>query len=363
MSDHLFFEPAEPECDVINIGVIGVGGCGGNTVNLLADSTLPDRVNIVAMNTDAKALQQSRVNVLQLGKVLTRGLGAGAQSEVGRQAAEESIDEIRAQLRGADLCFITAGMGGGTGTGAAPIVAKVARELGIMTVAIVTRPFGFEGKLRAKSADDGLRALSEHTDALLVLPNDYLLKVLGSKTPLLQAFTESSKVIQNAVKGLADIIGQTGLINIDFADVRTIMRQQGKAVMGIGLGTGENKVQDATMQALNNPLLERVELERARGVLLNVVASMDIGLDDFQKIGDLVAECVGEFATVVSGITLDPNLTDSIQVTMIATGIQAPQATLAPTPQPKPEASEAAFAQDALPEGLDIPAFLRQRQQ
>ncbi|WP_319782961.1 cell division protein FtsZ [Oceanisphaera sp. IT1-181] len=363
MSDHLFFEPAEPECDVINIGVIGVGGCGGNTVNLLADSTLPDRVNIVAMNTDAKALQQSRVDVLQLGKVLTRGLGAGAQAEVGRLAAEESIDEIRAQLRGADLCFITAGMGGGTGTGAAPIVAKVARELGIMTVAIVTRPFGFEGKLRAKAADDGLVALSEHTDALLVLPNDYLLKVLGSKTPLLQAFTESSKVIQNAVKGLADIIGQTGLINIDFADVRTIMRQQGKAVMGIGIGTGENKVQDATLQALNNPLLERVELERARGVLLNVVASMDIGLDDFQKIGDLVAECVGEFATVVSGITLDPTLTDSIQVTMIATGIQPPQATIAPTQQPKPEATETAIAQDAMPEGLDIPAFLRQRQQ
>lgn len=363
MSDHLFFEPAEPECDVINIGVIGVGGCGGNTVNLLADSSLPERVNIVAMNTDAKALQQSRVNVLQLGKVLTRGLGAGAQAEVGRLAAEESIDEIRAQLRGADLCFITAGMGGGTGTGAAPIVAKAARELGIMTVAIVTRPFGFEGKLRAKSADDGLEDLAEHTDALLVLPNDYLLKVLGSKTPLLQAFTESSKVIQNAVKGLADIIGQTGLINIDFADVRTIMRQQGKAVMGIGLGTGENKVQDATLQALNNPLLERVELERARGVLLNVVASMDIGLDDFQKIGDQVAECVGEYATVVSGISLDPNLVDSIQVTMIATGIQPPQETIAITQQPQPQAAEAKVEQEAMPEGLDIPAFLRQRQQ
>ncbi|MGO4998738.1 cell division protein FtsZ [Oceanisphaera sp. W20_SRM_FM3] len=363
MSDHLFFEPAEPECDVINIGVIGVGGCGGNTVNLLADSALPDRVNIVAMNTDAKALQQSRVNVLQLGKLLTRGLGAGAQAEVGRQAAEESIEEIRAQLQGADLCFITAGMGGGTGTGAAPIVAKTARELGIMTVAIVTRPFGFEGKLRAKAADDGLKALSEHTDALLVLPNDYLLKVLGSKTPLLQAFTESSKVIQNAVKGLADIIGQTGLINIDFADVRTIMRQQGKAVMGIGIGTGENKVQDATQQALNNPLLERVELERARGVLLNVVASMDIGLDDFQKIGDQVAECVGEYATVVSGISLDPNLVDTIQVTMIATGIQPQQATIAPTQQAKPEATESALNKETMPEGLDIPAFLRHRQQ
>lgn len=363
MSESLFFEPAEPECDVINIGVIGVGGCGGNTVNLLADSTLPARVNIVAMNTDAKALQQSRVNALQLGKVLTRGLGAGAQAEIGRQAAEESIDEIRAQLQGADLCFITAGMGGGTGTGAAPVVARVARELGVMTVAIVTRPFGFEGKVRAKSADDGLNTLAEHADALLVLPNDYLLKVLGSKTPLIQAFTESSKVIQNAVKGLADIIGQTGLINIDFADVRTIMRQQGKAVMGIGLGSGENKVQDATLQALNNPLLERVELERARGVLLNVVASMDIGLDDFQKIGDQVAECVGEFATVVSGITLDPNLTDSIQVTMIATGIQPQQETIAPTQHQQAAPAVPEHQSEHSPEGLDIPAFLRQRQQ
>ncbi|MGB5855405.1 MAG: cell division protein FtsZ [Oceanisphaera sp.] len=363
MNDHLLFEPAEADCDAINISVIGVGGCGGNTVNLLADSTLPERVNIVAMNTDAKALQQSRVEILQLGKVLTRGLGAGAQADIGRQAAEESLDEIRAHLRGADLCFITAGMGGGTGTGAAPIVAQIARELGVMTVAIVTRPFAFEGKQRAKAADAGLAVLAEHTDALLVLPNDYLLKVLGAKTPLLQAFTESSRVIQNAVKGLADIIGQTGLINIDFADVRTIMRQQGKAVMGIGLGTGANKVADATLQALNNPLLERVELERARGVLLNVVASMDIGLDDFQKIGDQVAECVGEYATVVSGISLDPNLIDSIQVTMIATGIQPQQATIAPTqPQPKAQ-SVAEHPTEPTPEGLDIPAFLRQRQQ
>ncbi len=356
----LYFEPAEPDSDAINIGVIGVGGCGGNTVNLLADGALPEHVHIVAMNTDAKALQQCQVNTLQLGKILTRGLGAGAQAEIGRQAAEESLDEIRAQLNGADLCFITAGMGGGTGTGAAPIVARVARELGIMTVAIVTRPFGFEGKLRAKSADEGLKTLAEHTDALLVLPNDYLLKVLGAKTPLLQAFTESSKVIQNAVKGLADIIGQTGLINIDFADVRTIMSQQGKAVMGIGLGRGENKVTDATLQALNNPLLEKVELERARGVLLNVVASMDIGLDDFQKIGDQVAECVGEYATVVSGISLDPNLVDSIQVTMIATGIQPHQETIAPSQPPH----QAPINQpESTPEGLDIPAFLRQRQQ
>ncbi|MGR7923042.1 cell division protein FtsZ [Zobellella denitrificans] len=359
MSD-LFFEPAEPDCDAIHISVIGVGGCGGNTVNLLAEAALPPHVNIVAMNTDAKALQQSRVEVLQLGKILTRGLGAGAEAEVGRRAAEESLAEIRHQLKGADLCFITAGMGGGTGTGAAPVVAQVARELGIMTVAIVTRPFGFEGKKRARAADQGLATLAEQTDALLVLPNDYLLKVLGSRTPLLAAFSESSKVIQNAVRGLADIIGQTGLINIDFADVRTIMRQQGKAVMGIGLGTGENKVEEATLQALNNPLLEKVELERARGVLLNVVASMDIGLDDFQKIGDRVAECVGEEATVVSGISLDPSLTDSIQVTMIATGIQPPRETI--TPSPSRERPQPAQAESA-PQGLDIPAFLRQRQQ
>lgn len=363
MSD-ILFEPAEPDCDAIHISVVGVGGCGGNTVNLLADSSLPLHVDIVAMNTDAKALQQSRVGTLQLGKILTRGLGAGAEAEVGRRAAEESLSEIRAQLSGADLCFITAGMGGGTGTGAAPVVAQVARELGIMTVAIVTRPFGFEGKKRALAAERGLEALAEQTDALLVLPNDYLLRVLGARTPLLAAFSESSKVIQNAVKGLADIIGQTGLINIDFADVRTIMRQQGKAVMGIGLGHGENKVEDATLQALNNPLLEKVELERARGVLLNVVASMDIGLDDFQKIGDRVADCVGEEATVVSGISLDPNLTDSIQVTMIATGIQPPKETLVAGSNPEAGIHPARAEQDTgLKDGLDIPAFLRQRQQ
>ncbi|MCT7654423.1 hypothetical protein MBH78_05640 [Oceanimonas sp. NS1] len=210
-------------------------------------------------------------------------------------------------------------------------------------------------------AEQGLDNLAEHTDALLVLPNDYLLKVLGARTPLLKAFSESSKVIQNAVRGLADIIGQTGLINIDFADVRTIMSQQGKAVMGIGLAKGENKVEEATLQALNNPLLEKVELGRARGVLLNVVASADIGLDDFQKIGDRVAECVGEDATVVSGITLDPELTDSIQVTMIATGIQPAKESIAPVQSPKP--AQPTRQDGPEPEGLDIPAFLRQRQQ
>lgn len=357
MNDFIF-TPVEPELDAIHIKVVGVGGCGGNTVNLLADSILPEHVDIIAMNTDAKALQQSQVATMQLGKVLTRGLGAGADADIGRQAAEESLTEIRDQLEGADLCFITAGMGGGTGTGAAPVVARIARELGVMTVAIVTRPFGFEGKKRARAAEQGLLELSEHTDALLVLPNDYLLKVLGANTPLLAAFSESSKVIQNAVKGLADIIGQTGLINIDFADVRTIMRQQGKAVMGIGLGRGDNKVEDATLQALNNPLLEKVELERAKGVLLNVVASPDIGLDDFQKIGDRVADFVGEDTTVVSGISLDPSLTDSIQVTMIATGIQPPQELVAPTRSPA-ETQPAEHHQH--PQGLDIPAFLRQR--
>ena len=358
--DQILFEPTEPDCDTIRISVIGVGGCGGNTVNLLADHNLPAHVSTMAMNTDAKALQQSRVETLQLGRELTRGLGAGAEAETGRSAAEESEQDIRACLQGADLCFITAGMGGGTGTGAAPVVARLAREMNIMTVAIVTRPFGFEGKKRANMAELGLETLAEHTDALLVLPNDYLLRVLGARTPLLKAFSESSKVIQNAVRGLADIIGQTGLINIDFADVRTIMSQQGKAVMGIGLASGENKVEEATLQALNNPLLEKVELERARGVLLNVVASMDIGLDDFQKIGDRVAESVGEEATVVSGITLDPDLTDSIQVTMIATGIQPPKETIAPVHthhQPEQQGEQ------PLQEGLDIPAFLRQRQQ
>ncbi|WP_116475793.1 cell division protein FtsZ [Zobellella maritima] len=357
MNDFIF-TPVEPDIDAIHIKVVGVGGCGGNTVNLLADSTLPEHVDIIAMNTDAKALQQSQVSTMQLGKVLTRGLGAGAEADVGRQAAEESLTEIREQLNGADLCFITAGMGGGTGTGAAPVVARVAREQGIMTVAIVTRPFGFEGKKRARVAELGLDELSEHTDALLVLPNDYLLKVLGANTPLLAAFSESSKVIQNAVKGLADIIGQTGLINIDFADVRTIMRQQGKAVMGIGLGHGDNKVEEATLQALNNPLLEKVELARAKGVLLNVVASPDIGLDDFQKIGDRVADFVGEDTTVVSGISLDPALTDSLQVTLIATGIQPPQELVAPT-RTQAEAPPAESEQS--PQGLDIPAFLRQR--
>ncbi|OYD23641.1 cell division protein FtsZ [Oceanimonas baumannii] len=358
--DQILFEPTEPDCDTIRISVIGVGGCGGNTVNLLADHNLPAHVSTMAMNTDAKALQQSRVETLQLGRELTRGLGAGAEAETGRSAAEESEQDIRTRLQGADLCFITAGMGGGTGTGAAPVVARLAREMNIMTVAIVTRPFGFEGKKRANMAELGLETLAEHTDALLVLPNDYLLRVLGARTPLLKAFSESSKVIQNAVRGLADIIGQTGLINIDFADVRTIMSQQGKAVMGIGLASGENKVEEATLQALNNPLLEKVELERARGVLLNVVASMDIGLDDFQKIGDRVAESVGEEATVVSGITLDPDLTDSIQVTMIATGIQPPKETIAPVHthhQPEQQGEQ------PLQEGLDIPAFLRQRQQ
>ncbi|WP_019934583.1 cell division protein FtsZ [Oceanimonas smirnovii] len=359
--DQILFEPAEPDCDTIRISVVGVGGCGGNTVNLLADHQLPAHVSTMAMNTDAKALQQSRVEILQLGRELTRGLGAGAEAETGRKAAEESEDEIRARLQGADLCFITAGMGGGTGTGAAPVVARLAREMNIMTVAIVTRPFGFEGKKRAQAAEHGLETLAEHTDALLVLPNDYLLRVLGARTPLLKAFSESSKVIQNAVRGLADIIGQTGLINIDFADVRTIMSQQGKAVMGIGLASGENKVEEATLQALNNPLLEKVELERARGVLLNVVASADIGLDDFQKIGDRVAESVGEEATVVSGITLDPDLTDSIQVTMIATGIQPPKETIAPVQQPQHQPGQP--AEQPLQEGLDIPAFLRQRQQ
>ncbi|WP_108652606.1 cell division protein FtsZ [Dongshaea marina] len=306
----------------IDIRVIGVGGCGGNIVNHFNRSAeSKSGIQVYALNTDLKALQQSSVTSIQLGKSLTRGLGAGAIPEIGAEAAEESLAEIEQMLDGADLCFLAAGMGGGTGTGAAPIIAREARARGVLTVALVTRPFAFEGKKREASAQAGIELLEQEVDALLILPNDYLLKVLGGKTPLIEAFSASSMVIQNAVSGLAAIISQSGFINIDFADVNTILRQRGKAAIGVGMASGKDRTREAMEQALANPLLERLDLSRAQGILLNIVGGEDIGLLEYQMAGDMLQEMVGEEAMLVSGLSLDPEMGDRIQVSIIITGI------------------------------------------
>ena len=311
------------------IKVIGVGGGGGNAVKHMINNRV-DGVDFICANTDAQALADiESKTVLQLGGDITKGLGAGANPEIGRAAAMEDRDRIADALRGADMVFITAGMGGGTGTGGAPVVAEVARELGILTVAVVTRPFPFEGKKRLQIAHHGVGELEEHVDSLITIPNEKLLEVLGKNTSLLDAFKEANDVLLGAVQGIADLIIRPGMINVDFADVRTVMSEMGMAMMGTGSSRGETRAREAAEKAINSPLLDDIDLQGARGILVNITAGLDLSLGEFSEVGDTIEEFASEEATVVVGTVIDPEMADELKVTVVATGLGS-EATRAP---------------------------------
>jgi cell division protein FtsZ len=303
------------------IKVIGVGGGGGNAVSHMLNENL-EGVEFVCANTDVQALNKTGVGtLLPIGSDLTKGLGAGANPQVGQQAALEDRDRIREQLAGADMVFITAGMGGGTGTGAAPVVAEISKELGILTVAVVTKPFGFEGGRRMQAAEAGIKALRESVDSLITIPNDKLVPVLGSSMSLLDAFKAANDVLLNAVQGISELITKPGLINVDFADVRTVMAEMGLAMMGSGSASGNDRAREAAEMALQSPLLEDVNLTGAKGILVNITAGMDMSIGEFDEVGTTVREYADDDATVVVGTVIDPEMHDELKVTVVATGI------------------------------------------
>ncbi|MDP1602187.1 MAG: cell division protein FtsZ [Legionella sp.] len=303
------------------IKVVGVGGGGGNALEHMVAENI-DGVEFICANTDAQALKNSNAKIhLKLGDELTKGLGAGADPRIGRQAAEEDRDRIREILEGSDMVFITAGMGGGTGTGAAPVFAEVAKELNILTVAVVTKPFSFEGKQRALAAEEGIRRLAEHVDSLITIPNNKLLSVLGKNISLLNAFKAANNVLLGAVKGISDLITRPGLINVDFADVRTVMSEMGMAMMGTGSATGEQRARQAAEAAIASPLLEDVNFSGAKGILVNITAGINMSIGEFEEVGDVVKEFISDDATVVVGTVIDPDMTDEMRVTVIVTGL------------------------------------------
>lgn len=349
------------------IKVIGVGGGGGNAVEHMVNSQVAG-VDFICANTDLQALTKMHAGThLQLGQGVTRGLGAGANPEVGRQAAVEDRERIREVLEGADMVFITAGMGGGTGTGGAPVVAEVAKEMGILTVGVVTKPFPFEGKKRMDVAESGIENLAQYVDSLITIPNSKLLSVLG-KVSLMEAFRAANNVLQGAVQGIADMIQRPGVINVDFADVRTVMSEQGLAMMGRGSGKGEERARIATEMAIHSPLLDEVRLEGARGLLVSIAASEGLGLDEFSTVGEIIAQFASPEATTVIGTILDPELEDELRVTVVATGlpksaraaagnmklVSQPAATPAARPEPV-----AATGTHGMTADYDTPAYLR----
>ncbi|WP_298608702.1 cell division protein FtsZ [uncultured Thiothrix sp.] len=304
------------------IKVIGVGGGGGNAVINMLNSGI-EGVEYICANTDAQALKGCTVStVLQLGTSLTKGLGAGANPDVGREAAMEDRERIKELIRGTDMLFITAGMGGGTGTGAAPVVAEIARDLGILTVAVVTRPFHLEGTKRMKLADAGIAELARHVDSLITIPNQKLLTALGKNATLLDAFKSANNVLLNAVQGIAELITRPGLINVDFADVRTVMSGMGMAVMGMGKAQGDSRAEKAAQAAVSNPLLEDICLDGARGILVNITAGLDMGIHEFEEVGEVIRQFASDEATVVVGTVIDPDMRDEIRVTLVATGLE-----------------------------------------
>lgn len=317
------FELMDNHSEEAVIKVIGVGGGGGNAIEHMVSQSI-EGVEFIAVNTDAQVLRSSHANVtLQIGSGVTKGLGAGANPNIGRQAAEEDRETIRQCLEGADMVFITAGMGGGTGTGAAPEVAKIAKELGILTVAVVTKPFPFEGRKRIEFAEQGIEELSKYVDSLITIPNEKLLKVMGRGTPLLQAFSAANDVLRGAVQGIAELITRPGLINVDFADVKTVMSEMGTAMMGSGSARGEDRAEEASEAAIACPLLEDIDLSGARGILVNITAGPDFAIDEFETVGNAVKAFASENATVVVGTVIDMEMADELRVTVVATGIGA----------------------------------------
>ncbi|TBR44738.1 cell division protein FtsZ [Marinomonas agarivorans] len=350
------FDLAEENiADSAVIKVIGVGGGGGNAVRHMLENKL-EGVEFICANTDSKALIGIDPSMsLQLGAEITKGLGAGANPEIGRSSALEDQEKIKQLLTGADMVFITAGMGGGTGTGAAPVIAQVARELGILTVAVVTRPFPFEGRRRAKVADAGVKELRENVDSLIIVPNERLLPVLGKNVSLLKAFSEANNVLFNAVQGITDLIIRPGLINVDFADVRTVMSEMGMAMMGTGSAVGEERALTAAESAINNPLLEDINLKGARGVLVNITANEEVGLSEFTEVGNIIEDYASEDATVVIGCAIDPELGDEMRVTVVATGLEGKSSRVNKVEKKQGEKVEPPQLQMELPPVVDEP--------
>ncbi len=364
------------------IKVIGVGGGGGNAVQHMVRAGI-EGVDFICVNTDAQALKKTEAKtVLQVGSSMTKGLGAGANPEIGKQAALEDRDRLHEVLEGADMVFITAGMGGGTGTGAAPVVAQIAKDLGALTVAVVTKPFAFEGRKRMQIAGEGLKELGKHVDSLITIPNEKLVSVLGKDISLLEAFKSANDVLLGAVQGIAELITRQGLINVDFADVRTVMSEMGMAMMGSGSAAGEERASEATEMAIASPLLEDVDLMGARGILVNVTAGPDLSMGEFHEVGQIVEELAAEDAVIVVGTVLDAEMGGELRVTVVATGIGAgaraegPPVKLVkrnksgevdydaldrPTVMRRRAAGERPAGQDSDLEYLDIPAFLRKQ--
>ncbi|WP_217585681.1 cell division protein FtsZ [Lentibacillus saliphilus] len=356
------------------IKVIGVGGGGSNAVNRMIEHGV-EGVDFIAVNTDAQALNLSKAEVkLQIGDKLTRGLGAGANPEVGKKAAEENREQIEDTLQGADMIFVTAGMGGGTGTGAAPVIAEIAKEQGALTVGVVTRPFSFEGKRRSTQAVSGIEALKNSVDTLIVIPNDRLLEIVDKNTPMLEAFREADNVLRQGVQGISDLIAKPGLINVDFADVKTIMFDKGSALMGIGVATGETRATEAAKKAISSPLLE-TSIDGAHGILMNITGGTNLSLFEVQEAADLVTSAADDEVNVIFGSVINENLKDEIVVTVIATGFDESKKTVQPSKQRSFQHQQHAATREEVDETggqakqtpvhdddtLDIPTFLRNR--
>ncbi|CAN5281426.1 cell division protein FtsZ [soil metagenome] len=365
------------------IKVLGVGGGGGNAVAHMVHAGI-EGVEFICANTDSQALKSARVKTaLQIGCNITKGLGAGSDPEIGRQAAMEDRDRIHEVIEGTDMLFITAGMGGGTGTGAAPIVAQVAKELGILTVAVVTKPFDMEGAKRTAVAQQGIAELGKYVDSLITIPNQKLLTVLGGETSLLDAFRAANQVLQGAVQGIAELITRPGLINVDFADVKTVMSEMGMAMMGSGSASGEDRAREAAEAAVSSPLLEDINLAGAHGILVNVTAGMDLSIGEFEEVGSTVKEFASDDATVVVGTVIDPEMSNQIRVTVVATGLgrssttarqQAPMRVVKRGPTGEPNynmlerptvqrraVGDSVTSRSSSDDLLDIPAFLRRQ--
>ena len=373
------FELVDVDSQNAVIKVIGVGGGGGNAVTHMLRGNI-EGVDFICANTDAQALNNAEVKTtLQIGASLTKGLGAGANPQIGHQAAMEDKDRIAEAIQGSDMVFITAGMGGGTGTGAAPVVAEVAKELGILTVAVVTKPFPFEGEKRMKVADQGIEELGKHVDSLITIPNEKLLAVLGKGTSLLDAFKAANDVLLNAVQGIAELITRPGLINVDFADVRTVMAEMGMAMMGSGAAIGEDRARKAAEAAVNCPLLDDFHLSGAKGVLVNITAGLDLSIGEFDEVGTTVKEFAREDATVVVGTVIDPEMHDELRVTVVATGLGEEEVVKIPRPEmevvapprtvireevadAEEPAHQPATRRDPYAE-MDVPTAIRRRQQ
>ena len=320
MADGMIFELEEQSAQNARMKVVGVGGGGGNAVNRMIAEALSG-VQFISVNTDAQALAASRSDIkVQIGKKLTRGLGAGARPEIGRQAIEENRDEVLEHLQGADLVFVTCGMGGGTGTGAAPIIAQIAKDIGALTVGIVTKPFLFEGRKRMKQAEMGITELRRNVDTMIVVPNERLLAVVGKGIPFQDALKKADEVLLNATRGIASLITSTGIINVDFADVRTVMQNGGAALMGTGVATGENRALEAAQQAISSPLLDNVSINGASGVLINIIGGDDLTLGEATQISGIIHDAVGDDAQIIFGAGNDSRCNGEIRVTVIATG-------------------------------------------